>query len=349
MTTHDWDLWTWWSATRGSPPIPAQWDDVRAFLADIPCAPSTAARRISAIRAAHLRERVRITGEPERPAPPPPVLERSAVGDVLHTIPVYGFPHGFRGRRDALVIVAISLGMTPAQIAALTPADVATYPLPAIGGQDLDYDPNHGLRCPACALTRWLRALSAWRAQLHDAQWRALELLVEDTPVNARTHDCAIEVPDRWHHTATLIPPIDRAGTPDLRYPVTTRTITTILRDRIQPTAAPVLSDQSESPRAPHGPAAPAPTPRDRYDELRAIDEALDRLDAVLDRVEDGKPWPGDGPATSKSSYSSGHSSGRADLSDAATRMAWRVRDPPPGPTGGGAPAMNDDTRSRRR
>ena len=181
MTAHDWDLWTWWSATRGTPPIPAQWDDLQAFLVDVPCAASTAARRISTIRAAHARERTRITGQPERPTPLP-LFQRSAVGEVLHTIPVQGFPHGFRGRRDALIIVATSLGMTPAQVAGLTPADVTTYPLPAINGHDLNYDPNHGLRCPACTLTRWLRALSAWYTQLYDAQWRALELLVEDTP-----------------------------------------------------------------------------------------------------------------------------------------------------------------------
>lgn len=288
MTVRDWDLWAWWSATRGTPTVPARWEDLQAFLVDVPCAPSTAVRRISTIRAAHLLERARITGEPDRPAPPP-VVARSAVGEVLHHIPVYGFPHGFRGRRDALVIVATSLGMTPAQITALTPADVGTYPLPAINGQDLDYDPNHGLRCPACTLTRWLRALSAWRAQLHDAQWRALELLIEDAPANARVHDCAIEIPDGWQHAPTLVPPIDRAGTPDLRQPVTTRTITTILRERLEHAVrtAP-LGDGASDRQVFDTPTKLAPTPRDRYDELHAIDEALDRLDALLERAATG-------------------------------------------------------------
>ena len=285
MTAHDWDLWTYWSATRGTPPIPARWEDLQTFLTDAPCAPSTAARRISTIRAAHLWERARIIGQPQRPAPPS-VVDPSMVGEVLHHIPVYGFPHGFRGRRDALILLATSLGMTPVQIAALTPADVATYPLPAINGHDLDYEPNHGLRCPSCALTRWLRALSAWHTQLHDAQWRALELLIEDTPANARTHDCATEVPDGWHHAPTLIPLVDRAGTPDLRRPVTTRTITTILQKHRARRALLV-------PGAAHGEnhpalrelAQPAPTPADRYDELHAIDDALDRLDALLEQV----------------------------------------------------------------
>ena len=255
-----------------------------------PVQPSTAVRRISTIRAAHARERAQIAGEPERPAPPP-VFERSAVGEVLHTIPVQGFPHGFRGRRDALVLVATSMGATPAQITAMTPADVTTYPLPAIHGQDLDYDPNHGLRCPACALTRWLRALSAWRAQLHHAQWRALELLVEDTPANSRSHDCATEVPDGWQHSPVLIPPIDRQGVPDLRHRVTTRTITTILTEHRRRDAATVQPD----PRSLEAVARPAgstraPTPRDRYDDLHAIDEALDRLDALLEQIGDQTP-----------------------------------------------------------
>ena len=283
MTAHDWDLWTWWSAARGAPSIPARWEDLQAFLVDVPCAPSTVARRLSTIRAAHLRERARITGQPERPTPPP-VFERSTVGEVLHTIPAHGFPHGFRGRRDALIIVATSLGMTPRQVTAMTPADVTTYPLPAIDGQDLDYDPNHGLRCPSCALTRWLRALSAWHTQLYDAQWRALELLVEDTPINTRSHDCATEVPDGWHHTPSLIPSVDRAGTPDLRHPVTTRTITTILRGHSERAASPVLSTARGEKRP--GPREPAPTPRQRHTELSAIDEALDRLDAMLEQVE---------------------------------------------------------------
>ena len=285
MTAHDWDLWTWWSTTRGTPPIPAQWDDLETFLIDVPCAPSTATRRISTIRAAHGGERARITGQPEQPTPPP-VIQRSTVGKVLHTIPVQGFPHGFRGRRDALIIVATSLGMTPAQVAGLTPADVTTYPLPAINGHDLDYVPNHGLRCPACTLTRWLRALSAWYTQLYDAQWRALELLVEDTPINARVHDCATEVPDGWQNAPVLISPIDRQGVPDLRHRVTTRTITTILRaSRERAASSVLLAPHATASRSMSAPSKPAPTPRDRYNELHAIDEALDRLDAMLEQV----------------------------------------------------------------
>ena len=205
---------------------------------------------------------------------------------MLHHIPVYGFPHGFRGRRDALVIVATSIGITPAQVVALRPADVATCPWPAIGGQDLDYDPNHGLRCPACALTRWLRALASWDTQLHHAQWRALKLLLEGDPVNARVHDCATEVPNEWRHAPVLVPPIDRAGTPDLRHPVSTRTITTILRDRLEPPAPSwVLTTRAPERHMSNTPAKPAPTPRDRYDELHAIDDALDRLDAMHELV----------------------------------------------------------------
>ena len=290
MTAHDWDLWTWWSTTRGTPPIPAQWDDLETFLIDVPCAPSTATRRISTIRAAHARERARITGQPEQPTPPP-VIQRSTVGKVLHTIPVQGFPHGFRGRRDALIIVATSLGITPAQVAGLTPADVTTYPLPAIHGHDLDYVPNHGLRCPACTLTRWLRALSAWYTQLYDAQWRALELLIEDTPANARSHDCATEILDGWQNAPVLIPPIDRQGVPDLRHRVTTRTITTTLTEHRRRAAATVQPD----PRSLEAVARPAgstraPTPRDRYDELHAIDDALDRLDALLEQISNETP-----------------------------------------------------------
>lgn len=282
MTAHDWDLWTWWSATRGTAPVPARWEDLQAFLVDVPCASSTAARRISAIRAAHVRQRARIAGQPETPTPPT-AFDQSTVGEVLHAIPVHGFPHGFRGRRDALVLVATSISMTPTQVAALTPDDVTTYPLPAVGGRDLDYDPNHGLRCPACALTRWLRALSAWHTQLHNAHWRALELLVEDTPANSRVHDCATEVPDGWQHAHVLIPPIDRAGTPDLRHPVTTRTITGILREHQSPAdTTPSMNEDQPSPRVLTAPARPVPTPRERYDELHAIDEALDRLDEAL-------------------------------------------------------------------
>ena len=69
MTAHDWNVWTWWSATPGTPPIPARWEDLQAFLADVPCAPPTAARRISTIRAAHVWERAGSLVSPNDPRP----------------------------------------------------------------------------------------------------------------------------------------------------------------------------------------------------------------------------------------------------------------------------------------
>lgn len=287
MTSRDWELWTWWATARAVPVVPARWEDLHQFLTQVPCAPSTATRRISAIRAAHHRERARITGEPvpaPAPRPGPPL------GQVLQQIPVFGHPHGVRGRRDALIVLAASLGYTTTSIQALVPADVATLPGPAIGGTVLGYDAGHGLGCPACALTRWLRAVSAWRAELWEPQWRALELLVEDQPVDPRGHDCTLLVDDGWHHCPTLIPPIDRDGRPDLRYPLTTRAISAILREHRHHANASPGTPATPCPAARSdggpGPAPPVSTPGQRREQLHAIDDALDRLDALLATLE---------------------------------------------------------------
>lgn len=284
MTNRDWELWTWWATAHTLPVIPAGWQDLHQFLTEVPCAPSTATRRISAIRAAHLRARARITGQPP-PAPAPPV--GPPLGAVLHQIPVFGHPHGVRGRRDAFIVLAASLGHTTTQIQALTPSEVATLPGPELSGHVLGYDAGHGLGCPACALTRWLRAVSAWHAELWEPQWRALELLVEDQPVDPRMHDCTLLVEDGWQHSPTLVPPIDRDGRPDLRYPLTTRAITHILREhRHRPNASSGTPDPAARGARGDGPARPASTPRERREQLHAIDQALDRLDALLASIE---------------------------------------------------------------
>src|SRR5690606_8069445 len=127
--------------------------------------------------------------------------------DALERCPRWGWPAGFRGRRDAFVLTAAAHGLTRRMLTRIRPADLRIQP-PAVGGRDLvvDDDPR---RCPACALTRWLRVIGVAH------RWGRLavkEHLVLSSDQRGAEHDCHGDLADDWQQVWQLVPAIDQWG-----------------------------------------------------------------------------------------------------------------------------------------
>jgi len=276
-----WALFADWCSATDVASRPATPETVLAFLAELPAGPATIRRRVLAVDAAHRR-----AGYPRPSASPafdalvrlprPARFDPALVATALAIIPIGGWPVGIVGRRDAAVVALIcTAGLTRRQIQALRTAPSATQgeqqrragtvgepSLPAVSATE---DPG---TCPACALTRWQWVATATAA----AGWRTvrnhLADLGETTAGDETFHDCtraasAPDLPDDedgWvpghpgrrqdeNRPGPLFYAIDRHGTPQIGYPLSTRSITTIVAARL---AAAAHTDRRQ-------PAATAP------------------------------------------------------------------------------------------
>lgn len=276
-------IWLDWCAARDLDSGQANWSNVEAFTAEVPVAPATQTRRLGAIRAHYARLRHELAG-----APPPRTAtlwprdaDLGRLQDRLWELPAYGHPHAVVGRCDAVVHLLAAEGLTRAQIATATPAAVSLDLLPAINGHELEMT-NHGLTCPKCALTRWLRVLSAWWNPA-DGPY-AVERCVEDQPADVRRHDCADPVPDGWQQARWLVCRVSRDGTL-LNTRLAPRAVTRALsqaeaarnRSRVIPVESPeavgVIPLESRSTSC---------SSSERLSQLREIEALLDRLDQEL-------------------------------------------------------------------
>jgi hypothetical protein len=132
--SHTWALFVDWCSATGHVALPAQPETLAEFLADHPAQVGTHRRRVTAINAAH---RQRGLSEPGRAHAVHAALatrrhERlQAVADVLgeaiRQLPVSGWPHGFFGRRDALILTLVAAGLTYTEIAALRRGDTRRH------------------------------------------------------------------------------------------------------------------------------------------------------------------------------------------------------------------------------
>lgn len=282
MSAADLRLWLDWCTAREIDPDRAVWEHVQAFATDTPVADSTRARRLGTIRAHYQHRHQELAGAPIRATAAlwPPEAGPEALQGRLWALPAYGFPHGVTGRRDAVIHVLAAMGLNRAQIVALRPAAVTFDPVLAITGVDVDMT-NHGLRCPKCALTRWLRVLSTW--WLPDGE-HSVEREVEHQPADVRQHDCARPVPDGWQHAPRLVCGVDRGLllSPALGHRAVTRALSRTAvwsPEQAAPSADRVIPLDSP----PHDPSWRGPTPAERIGPLRELEELLDQLDKELD------------------------------------------------------------------
>jgi len=257
-TDRHWALFADWCTATDRASLPATPDTVLAFLAELPAGPVTLRRRLLAVDAAH-----RHAGYPPPSAAPafdallrpprPARFDPELVAAALSAIPVGGWPAGIVGRRDAaLVTLVCCAGLTRRQVQALRtlPAGLGDGPAarpvgewapPAVAPT---VDPG---TCPACALTRWqwvatTTARAGWRTVRNH-----LADLGEDLAGSGTFHDCtrgvyAADVTEdkQWvgsqpatNEPAPLFCAIDRHGTPQTGYPLSTRSITTVVAARL--------------------------------------------------------------------------------------------------------------------
>lgn len=302
-----WALFADWCTATDTSCLPATPETILAFLDELPAGPATIRRRIGAVDAAH-----RSAGHPPPSASPafdallrpsrPARFDHDLVAVALAIIPVGGWPVGIVGRRDAAVVALIcTAGLTRRQTQALQTSPATTQGEEQRGagtagesGLPAVVATAHPGACPACALTRW-----QWVAAMTAAAgWRTVRGHVADlgetTAADETSHDCTrpagepdLSDDDQWvlgrlgrrlvdSRPVPLFCAIDRHGTPQTGYPLSTRSITTIVAARL----AAAHTDR-------HQPAATAPDQTKSFAAWSSEDHArvVTARQAVTDRL----------------------------------------------------------------
>jgi hypothetical protein len=214
---------------------------VRGFFRQVPAAPATRRRRLLAIARAH-RDAGVLFYQPPEPGAPESEARLQHAGQLLAACPVWGWPAGFTGRRDAfLIILTRVLGHSHAAARTITAQDVEVGDgMVRIRGRSVPAG-GEPRRCPRCAVTRWLSVLGqADGVGRHDA-YRELTGLAAATTLEEHGH--TLKAPQRFRAAPSLLPPIDRHGWPAERHPVLSlRSIGTILATAAARGPAPGLS-----------------------------------------------------------------------------------------------------------
>lgn len=273
----DWELFRDWCAAIGLDPAGADTAVVAQFGGALSGSPATVRRRTGRISA-----RLGLSHSPH-PGPVGDDDER-AIGDILAATPVTGWPDGVRGRRDAAVVVLRGrMRLTRSQIRALASSDFR----PGLGsisvtGRTVPRAVEPG-RCPACAVTRWLRlaadleSTSGWRRLRNDWSGRW-----PNTAGSETAHDCARRLPGNWREFRVLVPAIDRHGWVSDYRPLSPRAISAITNRPIDRDEAAAMPDPvpAGSPRPPWDRAA-------QVRDLEYLDPLFDRLENEIDRALD--------------------------------------------------------------
>lgn len=270
----DWLLWCDWSSATGRPPLPAEPEHIAEFVAAMNGGSSLRRRRIRSIVA-----KCDLFGEPVVLETAEPRMWHEMLGDVsgvLQAIPRWGWPSGMNRRRDAFVVVLAGLGLTRRQMCWLEAKQVKRLETGwTIDDRPVPYaeDPSG---CSACAVSDWLTVLGmvagGGRGEAQQHLTRA---------ARPEGHRCHMAVGERWRNAHELVPAIDRHGWVDDGAPVTTRTISQVLRNW---TSAASRDEKAVEPQM-----LPIDPPASGIDSAR-MDELLDdldaRVDAIIGRVE---------------------------------------------------------------
>lgn len=225
----EWRLFADYCAATDQPALPTTAAAVAGFLTAIPARPATVGRRLRAIAAAH-----RVAGWPtehlhcELPVDAAGTGQarrrRERAGDLIAGCPTRGWPDGFTGRRDAVLVVLVEvLGHSRDRARRLTP-DVITVT-------------GHGLRigsravpetddprsCPGCALVRWLEV-----CDLADGLGRALarRMLTSAIPPGPTDPHAHLPGHQRWREAPWLVTGIDQHGRRRDDEPLSSRAVT---------------------------------------------------------------------------------------------------------------------------
>ncbi len=320
----DWELFTDWCRAYGHTPLPANPDTVQAFLAE----PSIAARRRRCAAAIAWTHRTAGRPAPIQPAPraPDPALLAVDTGRLLTRIPLWGWPSGMFGRRDALLLILrFDAGLTLPAIAALSTDRLRIQDRHLIiDGPDraITLPPAGDARhCPACIWLNW-RALLLRIRRYHTAPMLRQALgvnAVHDDPRPAG-HRCTTPAAASTLAGPVMLPINQWGATPLPRRPPTPRALSGLAA--AHRSGLPPQHRADTEPVNDHHPGEPAtdqpPTPavaeyREPYELVhqrglaarreaiatlrsartdiddvdRHIDELQDRIDALTDAAVD--------------------------------------------------------------
>jgi len=286
-----WRLFADWCVASGQVALPATPQVVATFFAEVPASRDLAVRRAKAIDAMHAAGGYELPGRDEtvRALFRPQVAPRSCydgeqVAQALSAIVVGGWPVGLVGRRDGAIVAMVCVGgFTRRSLVAMGTGSVLD--LPALLAR-LGRDGSPGA-CPACAVSRWLRA----RAAVATRGWRWVrEQLADLGEVRAATlgrHDCERDLswPPETCGNEPLFAAIDRHGGMELRLALSARSVSTVVHRRLAVPVEPTITSQGRW--VPRPSSQEVEGARQRLDALTGwAEQAVDAADAVLARFE---------------------------------------------------------------
>ncbi|MCU1648172.1 MAG: hypothetical protein JWN03_8447 [Nocardia sp.] len=314
----DWRHFAIWCAAVEVSALPAAPLTVLEYLADHPGRPATQAGRVAAINHAHRLTGLRAPGRAEalRQALDEARAARSArwrhaVDLLLPRIPVWGWPGGLAGRRNAALLVLAAAGLSYADIARLTCGDVridaetvyfGAQPLAAVSATG---DPH---RCPSGAVHGWLAVRPALQrynghSLLEDAlKSRALPRVSADTVAGDQPLFVMLD-----RHGYAPMPRIDRSGDAPVLPGLSAEAVAAVVNRHLTGDLPKYFIRQQESAKYPLGEittesAGDLELSPDYYSKGTAarrrdheilsdipdlLDDAVARLEALLDRTSD--------------------------------------------------------------
>lgn len=270
-----WTLWADWSAATERDALIYDEDALGRFWASLRLSESTRIKRTHELRRAFEARQI--------PVPPltPSRMSAWRVGpawapleQALAAIPTAGWPHGFRGRRDAFLSVCLHEGLTRDDIRFLGPKAISwrTPGELVINGSSVPIsdDPDS---CAACAVARWMKAIALADIRGRGSLRQTL-ILQQDRRVN---HVCQEESDDKWQNVHwTLVPAIDRYGWIDTGRSMSARSISAVVAYR---QAIPFLRLPTET------------RPKIKLNEEQKVYADLD-ADASIERVRRAESYP---------------------------------------------------------
>ncbi|MGW4241217.1 hypothetical protein [Nocardia sp. NPDC004722] len=175
--------------------LPTTADTALSYLSEYPGTPATQRGRLSALNAAHKAEKMPIPGAAEavRRALNPGRAQRLSrlrthADAIIAGLPVIGWPDALTGRRDAVILLLATEGLSWHQISALTQAEITlTEQAVTVGAQPLLVLPATGTAaCPVQVFSRWVAILT--HAPAATGHIRLEQLLTDTDPSAAAVH-----------------------------------------------------------------------------------------------------------------------------------------------------------------
>ncbi|MDV6278749.1 recombinase [Rhodococcus erythropolis] len=302
-----WALFTDWCAAADRTALPADPVTLALFIAENPAALSTQRRRITIVNAVHRTGGHRAPGGADtiRRIVNTPRADRlsrleAIVSEIIPRLPVFGWPGGLFGRRDALLLLLASSGLSIEQISALHRTNIH------IDGQTLIISGVHPVQLAPTTYQQSLNPVAVYRrwAQILDFLDRtpSTRLLAEhlDSPT-LTTNTVATEETGTvagGKQSGPLFTPIDRWGhTPIAGTALSAQSVASIITAHLE-NQAPPHRRYRRRPRSGDTPDVDEPEvfPEIVLDDShhesglharRAAHTALTDVTAALDDVED--------------------------------------------------------------